>query len=436
MKDKVHYRVYGEYNSVDDDIYDSQGRGYTISLPLFRDLKAVTVENNEEVLFTSNEEALHIFNSYLTALQIKDDETYMPLYVRGELIRKVAARYRTPACFYNNFAVPLFLYLDGAMYPLYLCTDKNIFYRQDDTTLCYAWNKKKVSDGLVAATALAESQKNLETGEEKLIWEPRQGIRGKLLVDFTLKGIRYRVYGDYDFGNELEWEEKWKENGAEYIWMNEPGKHKEVHCHDTEWATVHFPVDDDMELDPQKINPEDKPWKRVIANEKLISMKPYFFGLEAYTVDESGLEERYEVTGQNFIGVPFEEKDMIGSVLYDAMIGEGLVEKVIFEEGLEKWVNLLKANVAYSANGKNLPAKIFLNAYIPLNLEVVTNDSIYYSNPNGEGLIEYNWDMKQIADNEWAENDMADDMTAVKKGKNKILWRGVDEDLLLGMADE
>ena len=54
---------------------------------------------------------------------------------------------------------------------MFLCTDRHIFYFQDSVTLCYTWDKKRVSEGVIADITLGESEENLEIGAEKLIWE-------------------------------------------------------------------------------------------------------------------------------------------------------------------------------------------------------------------------------------------------------------------------
>lgn len=38
-------------------------------------------------------------------------------------------------------------------------------------TLCYTWDKKRVSEGVITDITLGEAEENLEIGEEKLIWE-------------------------------------------------------------------------------------------------------------------------------------------------------------------------------------------------------------------------------------------------------------------------
>lgn len=50
-------------------------------------------------------------------------------------------------------------------------------------------------------------------------------------------------------------------------------------------------------------------------------------------------------------------------------------------------------------------------------------------------ILELSWDLKFMADNEWAENDMSENMTSVKAGNDKILWANDDEEVFLAMAD-
>ena len=59
--------------------------------------------------------------------------------------------------------------MDGEIYALFLCTDRHIFYFQDSVTLCYTWDKKRVSEGVIVDITLGESEENLEIGEEKLV---------------------------------------------------------------------------------------------------------------------------------------------------------------------------------------------------------------------------------------------------------------------------
>ena len=169
LKENVCYCVYGEYTWNECTVYDSQDSCHKISIPHFCDMKVVAVKNGVESVFVADE-AVHIFNGFLTALQLRD-EAYVSLYINEDLIRKNAALFELPACIHNNFEVPQFLYLDGEIYALFLCTDRHIFYFQDSVTLCYTWDKKRVSEGVIADITLGESEENLEIGEEKLIWE-------------------------------------------------------------------------------------------------------------------------------------------------------------------------------------------------------------------------------------------------------------------------
>ena len=89
LKENVCYCVYGEYTWNDCSVYDSQDSCHKISIPHFYDMKVVAVENGVESVFVADE-AVHIFNSFLTALQLKE-EAYTSLYINEDLIRKNAA---------------------------------------------------------------------------------------------------------------------------------------------------------------------------------------------------------------------------------------------------------------------------------------------------------------------------------------------------------
>ena len=420
IKDKTHYRVYGEFSWESCDVYDAQEEHYIINIPQFHDMKVVTVINGEESPFAVDEKAVYMFHGFLTALLLKD-EAYIPLYVKGELLRENAEIFEVPACTYKNFEVPQFLYLDGELYALFLCTDQYIFYVQDDVTLCYTWDKKRVSDGLIADVTLKESEENLETGKEKLIWRSSQGLQGKLLIDFEAKGKRFRIYGTYDIEDQDDKDVRQRY----YIWMDEEAP-------DGEERAAHLPVDEAGELDPQKFDPEvEKPWQSKI--EDLISKKPYFYGLKAYTVVD-GEEEQYVPTGSTFRGHVYTEEDMIWAVLSNIMLGNQNLKKLYLETDLQAWINCITADIAYADKERKFPKKIWLNAEI-MELYLVSTECIFYGNDDAE-LVELSWELDYMADGAFAEEGMTQTAIAVKNGEDKILWTSLPKEYLSELAEE
>lgn len=420
IKDKTHYRVYGEFSWESCDVYDAQEEHYIIYIPQFHDMKVFTVANGEESPFAADEKAVYMFNGFLTALLLKD-EAYIPLYVKGDLLRENADIFEVPACTYKDFEVPQFLYLDGDLYALFLCTDQYIFYVQDDVTLCYTWDKKRVSDGLIADVTLKESEENLETGKEKLIWRSSQGLKGKLLIDFEAKGKRFRIYGTYDIEDQDDKDVRQRY----YIWMDEEAP-------DGEERAAHLPVDEAEELDPQKFDPEvEKPWRSKV--EDLISKKPYFYDLKAYTVVDAK-EEQYVPTGSTFRGHRYTEEDMIESVLSDIMLGEWYSKKIYLETGLQEWVNCITADIAYADKGRKFPKTIYRDGEI-MELYLVTSEWIFYGNDIPK-LVAFSWDMDPVADGEYAEEGMTQTAIAVKNGEDKILWTSLPKEYLSELAEE
>lgn len=333
------YRVYGEFEFKDIKVIAPNEIERTVSLPEFRDLKAVRVKNGKEIAYKPAESVLKFLNSYLTALLL-DNKEYIPLYVRGELLQENEYTLKDIfVCEYKDFQVPKFMYLDGEMYTLYLCTDSHIFYWLDDVTLCYGWDKRLQTEGLIADEVLKESLENLKSGKEKLIWDSKIGSRGKLLLDFSSKGERYRIYGGYDFGDADEWHEDFERNDFKYIWKKESGEYEYVTAPDGNREMKHLPVEEDMELDPEKIKPEDEPWKKKkISKAALSSKKPYFYGLRTYTVDNGGNEKEHEPA-------QFHEEDVIKTGLTDIMLGKETVKKIYMEKGLERWIDAMASKI-------------------------------------------------------------------------------------------
>ena len=110
------YRVYGEFEFKDIKVIAPNEIERTVSLPEFRDLKAVRVKNGKEIAYKPAGSVLKFLNSYLTALLL-DNKEYIPLYVRGELLQENEYTLKDIfVCEYKDFQVPKFMYLDGEMY--------------------------------------------------------------------------------------------------------------------------------------------------------------------------------------------------------------------------------------------------------------------------------------------------------------------------------
>lgn len=141
----------------------------------------------------------------------------------------------------------------------------------------------------------------------------------------------------------------------------------------------------------------------------------------------NGKEEDYMPAGCTWTGREYNALDVIESFIAALIRGDETYTKIFVDEGLQEVVEYYTKEIAATAKGKAIPARIFDSGLIySYQLLMVTDTFIYYYNDDSFIMLNTE-DHSMVSDNYFAEVGYNDSVENIRDGNETLIWGELPE---------
>ena len=162
------------------------------------------------------------------------------------------------------------------------------------------------------------------------------------------------------------------------------------------------------------------------GNNRIMIKRPEFDNIKV-TKLVNGKEEDYMPAGCTWTGREYNALDVIESFVAALIRGDETYTKIFVDEGLQEVVEYYTTEIAATAKGKFIPARIFDGSLIyQYRLLMVTDAFIYYYNDDSFIMLNTE-DHSIVSDNYFAEVGYNDSVENIRDGSETLIWGELPE---------